>query len=361
MGIYWVIYGLLVASVIFDVRYSTVAVKRFVLVAVGLIFALFRGLRWETGTDWEQYLHIFNSAGWENIFSFHRYGSEYLEFGFVLLNAIFVSLFGNYTVFLIVINSFILYSYANFSLKFSAYPIIAFSVIILTYGFFPVRQNLAIAIALFSFPYFFRKQHLVFSVIVLAAFSVHASAIVFLFTFFLRSKLSVFFSLLLITISFFIGEYVEVLLVYVIEVLNIFGGVFSNRLLVYMKFFSNEDSRSLAGLFLSVFFYLLFVLNRSKVAEERLIVYNVFLNLYLLTIVISNLFSSYFVELSRIASLFAFSSGILIAELFPYVNKQNPKLLVLGYFFLLCYLVFRFYGWLDFFPERHFPYRLVTF
>lgn len=361
MTLYWLLYGLLITSVVFDVRYSSVEVKRFILLLLGLLFLLFRGLRWDTGTDWGQYLNVFHSAQWDNIFSFHRYGDEFMEFGYVFLNVLIKSVFGHYSAFLLIVNAFVLISYARFSWRFSLYPLIAFAILMLSYGFFPVRQNLAIAIALYAFPYFFKRQHLGFVAVVLAAFSVHTSAIVLLFMYGLRKPFPVAFSLFASIASFFLGAYIKTLLIGLAKLLSVFGGLFSNRILVYLDFFSVESNRGVAGMVLSLIFYLLFVLYRPRVSRDRLPVYNVFLNMFVLTAVISNLFSAYFVELGRIASLFAFSGSVLLAELFHYVNKQESKLLVLGYFVLCCYLFYRFYGWLDFFPQVHFPYQLVTF
>ena len=153
MLIYIILYSILLISGVFEFLSKRSQIKKCIVITFVFVFTLFRGLRWRIGTDWQQYYEIFNYSTWNNIFTYDR-GSGYggiMEFGYMFLNIATKSIIDDYSFFLLVFNFIILYLYYKFSFKNSPYPILTFITILFCSNFFPVRQNLAIAIILWGY------------------------------------------------------------------------------------------------------------------------------------------------------------------------------------------------------------------
>ena len=177
--IYLCLYGLLLLLAMTDMV-KPVNNKRAnaIMLALIVVFALFRGLRWDTGTDWESYLDLYKNSSFTNIFSFDRYGNgaEMMEPGIVLINAVFNTIFP-YTIYLIASNAFILWAYKKAVCYFlPRRRVFAFCFLILTVAFFPVRQEIANAIILLSLPSMLKRDYKKFILLSLLAVSIHKSA-----------------------------------------------------------------------------------------------------------------------------------------------------------------------------------------
>lgn len=156
--------------------------KRKVLIAFVVVFTLFWGLRWEIGTDWEQFLNVYEKSSWENIFSFKRTqtGESVMDYGYMFINAVFHEAGMPYTVFLLATGLVIQLCYFDLSTRFTNYPILTY-ILLLNVGVpFPVRQSLSLAIALWAIRFVFEKKYLKFVLVALAATLIHkGSAIIF--------------------------------------------------------------------------------------------------------------------------------------------------------------------------------------
>ena len=136
MFVYIIVYSVLVISCGFDTAKIALNKKINILLGLVCLFTLFRGLRWEVGTDWEQYLNIFLYSEWSNIFSLKRELDDIMEPGYIVLNVLVKTLGGGYTSFLLLTNFIILYSYFRLVVKCRYYPIYSFASILLSVGFF---------------------------------------------------------------------------------------------------------------------------------------------------------------------------------------------------------------------------------
>lgn len=162
-----------------DVRvYSAV----FVLLLVS--FVLFDGLRWENGTDWDNYLKIFEMTNPDE--------DERFEFGYLAFNRLVYFFGGNYTIFLI-LHACILYGFLFYFLwRFSDAPFLS---LFLFYSMFlPYqgmnRQFLSIAFCFYAFKFLIEGRNFIFAVVVLFACLFHTSAFIFLVSLLLRKQYS---------------------------------------------------------------------------------------------------------------------------------------------------------------------------
>lgn len=363
MLIYFILYFVLIFSGILDLCNIPASKKRFLLFFWVVVLTLFRGLRWETGTDWYMYLDIFERIQWSELFSFIRYGEQKLEFGYAFLNLVVKSFGGGYTTFLIFTNAIILLIYADFSCKHSQrFPLLLFIAIITANNFFPVRQSLTVAIVMYSYRYVINRDFVKFIVSILIAISIHSASLIFLpFYFLLRIKVP---SLLLYVImlsSLFVGEYLFKVMGYVINGLSFLGSHFTRRLEIYATMAEgmfDKTERSLFNVFVNfVFLSLFLVVRKNRHGNYQL---NVFLNSFVIGLAITNMFYTYMQELVRFASYFTIASAVIYPYLMEYFKQRYKLTLSLIFFFVLALLMMhRFLRLLDFYPDNHFPYKSV--
>ena len=171
--IYYILYLLLSFLSVFVIRIRQNQ-KIYVLLISVLIILFFQSLRWRTGTDWMPYFDEFKYS----LYSYNRSDFEPL---YKLLNQ-FIRLFtDNYTCFLIfecAINLF-------FIISFLKYMPITNPMLGLVYFFvisiFPIRYTLASSIILCSYNYILNKKFIHFCLLIILAFLIHRTAIVFFF------------------------------------------------------------------------------------------------------------------------------------------------------------------------------------
>lgn len=100
MLIYYIIFGITILFALIDI-YKPFKDKESVKVFWGVIalIVLFKGLRWDTGTDFPQYLACFENVTWSNFYHFERYGfgTQLLEPGYTFLNVLIKTVFFDYT------------------------------------------------------------------------------------------------------------------------------------------------------------------------------------------------------------------------------------------------------------------------
>lgn len=143
-----------------------------------IVFTLFRGLRWDTGTDWDQFLEVYNHAHWNNIFSYVRYGEQTMDYGYMFLNAVFNESGMPYTAFLLASNFWIMWCYKDFCMRHTAYPILSL-IFFLNIGVpFPVRQTIAMATSLFGYRFAAEKKWFSFFIIAVVATLIHKGSLI---------------------------------------------------------------------------------------------------------------------------------------------------------------------------------------
>jgi hypothetical protein len=162
---------------ILDLSVKNNAFKNGLLLVWGCIIIVFSGFRWETGTDWENYLAAFNNI--PNL----RLGESGYELFYEILIRISSQFSNEYTLVLF-LTAIVIYSCTYFTLKkFSPYPIFSL-LLLLSYSInsigFGYRQDLAIALTFFSFLFIVKRQFFFFLTFIVVATLFHQSAIIFL-------------------------------------------------------------------------------------------------------------------------------------------------------------------------------------
>jgi hypothetical protein len=150
--------------------------------AFTLIF-FFLALRYNYGTDYIGYLNLFTDI--QINYELYIGGSYRIEPGWAVLNKLFYPLgFFSLVILLAFFNCFVYYNfiqkYVERKYYWLALLIYFFNSNFLLIHLSAMRQSLAIALFLFSLDYLILKKYLIFSAIILLAFSIHTSAL-FLF------------------------------------------------------------------------------------------------------------------------------------------------------------------------------------
>ena len=193
MIVYYLLFGGIFFTALVDlIRPFNRDSKRKLFIFWCIVFVLFKGLRWDTGTDWSQFYTCFVESSWTNIFSYWRYGvgTSKMEFGYVFLNVLVKTIFPHYSFFLIITNAFILYCFGRCLLKYmDRWALVGLAILVVSSEMFPVRHTLVTAIFFMSIPYIRTGALKKFLAMVLVAFSFHHSAILLVpFYWVLRSE-----------------------------------------------------------------------------------------------------------------------------------------------------------------------------
>lgn len=185
MTIYYIIFGLTIILALTDM-YRPITRKQgenAFWLTVGFI-VLFKGLRWDTGTDFPQYYACFENVTWRNFYHFERYGvgSGLMEPGYTFLNVLSKTIIDDYTIFLLWTNFAIMWIYGKTILAYvPQYKFPCLALVLISTILFPVRQTFAVATLLFSVRYIMAKNLKKYLICVLIAFSFHRSAIFLIF------------------------------------------------------------------------------------------------------------------------------------------------------------------------------------
>lgn len=361
MTLYILLYGLLLGTIFLDRDDVAMEKKKLVLKSLVVLFALFRGLRWNTGTDWDSYLAVFEEADWDTIFSLvHDVG--FMEPGYVFLNVLVKSLGGNYTLFLLLTNLFLLVSYYKFSLSMSSRPIWTFVVILFTIAFFPVRQSLAVGVVLFGYRYVLERSGWKYLLIVLAAFTIHASAIACLpFYYLLRVRIPGWlFVGVFVFCSFILNDSLQYsLMSFLITKLPFVGDTIMSRLSVYMELTKEalvERNEYLSNLLL-LFFILFFTYLKKFIPSTQAGKYALLYNMYFYFIFISTFFKSNMQEIGRIGGYFSLSFSVLFSVLIMWAMRVSKAG---AYAFFVAYMLYKLSISLGgYYPDLHIPYFSV--
>ncbi len=371
MQIYLFIYLILLLIAFADFKKFPQKDKIFLLIVLVVIFTLFRGLRWQTGTDWGQYLSVYNNASLKNIFSYNRYstGTHYMEFGYMILNVL-MKPFNHYSVFLLVTNFAILINFVVISLTISPkYPLLTFAFLVVSFTFFPVRQDFAIALILWGFFAIYKKNIKQFVLFVFLGFTIHYSALLLLPLYFILNfkfkPIIIVFIYLFLTL-FFSFIPLESVLSYLANLrimplsisilINQYNGVGSEIL------YKASSAIKIGSLFQHVYaicFLYFFAISRDKIKDvEQASLLNVFLNIYLifcLIQVISRLDVA--AILSRFAMFFYCGFPLAFAIVYSNSNKKIRQILGILFFLLFSYKLYKLFH--SGFSDLFFPYYSI--
>jgi hypothetical protein len=339
--------------------------KKIIMLATMLFLILFRGLRWETGTDWEQFHDFFYSVTFDSFFGSRYANSQVaMEPGYTLLNLLFLNLIGNYTSFLIFCNAVILLIYYNCSWKyFPESPLNAFICLILFTSIFPLRQAFAVAIFLYGIRYILSKSILKFGIIIAFAASIHNSAILmFPCYFFLNKHISSKMVIISYIACLILAEspFLNLIIMQIVSIFAMVIGVDPSLLMkvyTYLKYDKDVNS----GLFVTIFFFLLSIVfisifclfrYRNKVSSN----YNIFFNCFVLSLCIGILFKYQMQEIIRMQDYFMLGTALLLGYILGALPTNKRNIL---YIFIIFYSFYTIYKFFDLWYILLVPYKSV--
>ena len=349
--IYYLIYIPFILSSFLDIPNFSLKFRQKLCWIWVIILTLFWGLRWRCGTDWYNFFDYYQWSHLNNVFTFDRGMGEPLEWGFVLLNAIFHDLGLSYTIFLLFFSFAILALFAKFCISNLDYPLIGFVFIIATMApIFPTRQALALGIICLGYKYINQtswRSFFKFAILVLIASFIHTSALLAIIVYFIpKIKLNMYLALSLLIGSMFIGNFLSSFFEYVINKFTFLGSIVLIRLSTY----TNQETSSVGeGVFdrgimsymLSLFYFFLFVYrryNRSIFQNFR----GTF-NCYTVKEVIRNIFSQTMQDMSRLGNYFLPSVYWGTIEVFVSFETSTRKYIFVRLLFnaLMLYFFYR--------------------
>ena len=357
MLFYNIIYILILILTIVSLLKRNKKSQKLVYYFITFLLFILSFIRWETGTDWENYFNTFKYAtSITNIIAVE-------EIGFRFLNFIIRSISENYTIFLF-FTSIILYSFKYPILyKLSEIPILTIFMTVSLYlgDIFYVRQAIAGAIILFSLKYIFRKEFFKFLIFIIMSTLIHNTAIIFLPAYYIinyinfNKKKYIIFFILSIAVSMFIQDILVKLSLF-------FPDNYSNRINYYLLQLNNNFnykngtdkikiliSASLNRIFLLSVFYSF----RKKVSDKIIKLFELYYFGSLLFIIFTPLSFTF----GRIVYYYDLIQLLIYPSLYKYINNKYNKLIFLILFFTYCYLKYKVL--INTFYPFYIPYRTI--
>lgn len=368
MLIYIIIYSLLLISGIIDGIYNLSQKQKSIIFIFWIIsFTLFRGLRWETGTDWEQFYYCFQHTTWDNIFTYSRSidREDIMEPGYMILNWVIRQL-GSYTIFLIITNFFLLLSYAYFSYKIAPrYSLLIFSAFFFFQNFFPIRQSLAAGILIWAYYYIYKTNLFKFLIIVFLSFTIHKTALILL-PFYFLSRIRFPWYIILGSYTIFLmllsEEITKNIMILIAGIVGDVNSELEYLIGEYINYNYNPSKiiNDYISNFFNFFLLCIFCYCRKSITKNGDIgyLYNIFLNAFFIQSVFQRIFVNLGMGgLARINLYFVDSYPILLALSMIHFKTKATKLYWLCFLFLFC--LYRFYNMTFHYPEIHFPYYSI--
>lgn len=293
-----------------------------------IIFLLFIGLRWETGTDWLPYKNLFDTLelNWSFLLAVYHF-----DFGYVLLNA-FVKLFtDNYTIFLLIDAAIAIIPLYFLIKKLSPYPNLSLLLFYVNYmiaQFMGSNRRMIAMVFILWFMYYVAseiKRKTIFPII--GAFFFHRSSIInILLYFFPRKPISITKTIVILLSSFVIG----ILQIPAIVIDNISTLIlpYSDMSIVRsIEFYSNNDvstystgdivSSTILAVGKRIIFLTLYLYISKKKHLDSLTVF--FLNVYTISVAMYLLLIGSFFQM--VTAYWTIVEIVLIGRIFLYTSK----------------------------------------
>lgn len=365
MIFYYLIFFSLFIFSAFEIKYNNKRFSHKATMLFLLLFFILSFVRWEVGTDWDTYYRYYNGikGNLNNVF-YLKYNK--FEIGYEIINNFAKSISNSYTFTLFLQALIIYYLWAKSLIRMSVYPLLSlFIFFCMSFAsIFFVRQNIAMAILVFSVYYINKKQWKTFLSLVLLAFIMHRSAIVFLIAYPVYHKYYSANKILFILISaVLIGIFIGQSLFSYLGALGM--GVISTKIEYYMSqgekdHFSDFSitqiliKGSINRLFL--FFIYMFVLNKFR-KKNKLI--NGLINLNILGMILYFVLTPISLSLGRVTAYFDLLQLFIIPYVFYYLRDNNNKIIL--YTIISAYLALRLYSAIYTFKEAFIPYKTIIF
>ncbi|PTN02882.1 EpsG-like putative glucosyltransferase [Mangrovibacterium marinum] len=249
------------------------------------------GLRWETGTDWNNYYRYFTGCLSGNLDSVYRFDP-----GYQFINKLIRGITGEYTLFLI-FHAIFVYTFLFLSInKYSPYKFVSiFLLYSLMIPFLGMnRQYLTLVIAVFLIQYIQRQDYFKVITIIVVCFLFHTSILLFIPALFLNRRFST--KTILIALSLSIVIALSGLINKIpSSVFVLLGSSVSSKAEYYMSGIAHKITANPLFTFLAIvkrIFWLIFLIKfRSKLEIENKY-FNLLLNMYVVSSMIYLIFNN---------------------------------------------------------------------
>ena len=357
MTIYLIIFLLFIVFSFIEVRTTvSVFVKRKLYFFLFFFIVFLIGLRWETGTDWVEYLRHFTESTSTQVLLINILLGYEIGYGFFVF--VVRSFTDNYSVFLL-LHALIYYYFLFRSNKFlSPFPFISLLVLCSsTMGIVGSnKQLIAIAICLYSLEFLLNKKRIKFFLCVFVAFLFHTSALIFFVYYFFNRDFKKYYIIIALVLGFVIGRSTLPNLLFD-SFANFLGGAAAYKAEIYSENKLSETTLSLIGVFRRILFFIIFFINYDAIVK-KFPTYRLLFNGFSFGLLIYLMFSNSFVILvGRGSFYFNIMECFLLASqllLFP-SKKERSYLLIL--FFVYGYFIF--HQSISEYPQLFLPYKGV--
>ncbi|WP_281511418.1 EpsG family protein [Alistipes finegoldii] len=364
-GIYFVLFAYLLIMVLveFSIPRKHLKYRQGIAGLSALIFVLFIGLRWETGTDWEPYKDLFDAIELDWTFLLNVY---HFDIGYVLINALVRFFTESYTIFLLFDAALAIIPLFFLLRRVSPYPNVSLMMFYVNYmiaQFMGSNRRMIAIVLILWFIYYVavgKKGKSVFALT--GAFLFHRSSIANLLIYLVPRKLisakKVFF-LLLVSMIVGLSQIPATVIEKIGSVLMPIAG--DNEIVQGIEFYSENGEEHLVygtgSLILSTILALgkrviflipfMYICKRRQVDQLTIFLLNIYIisfSVYLCTI------GSFF---QMLTAYWTIVDIILIGRILCHV-KGKAKLGIC--FFLCLYGVLQMTSALNVYPELYMPY-----
>lgn len=373
------IYSLIYIPLIFSCLVGNIQRQKIVMFFWIVVLTLFRGLRWECGTDWTWYEQSFNEIDITNFWCYVTMEDagdvKVLEPGWGFLLMICHYLFGTYTAFLLITNAIRFFLIYKISCFFTQKPIICFVSIVVSENFFPVRQDLANVIFYYGLCWLIANKGKLYLIYNGLAALIHSSSIILIPFYWILKRIKLNFSIyiILLILSYLVAD---ILVPTLIPILINFISKFSAQLAFVLSsyYYGINDTEELnlsapilaflLNLSLFILFYYSLIIKKGytkltnyipNITNKEIVLYTI--NAFILNVTINLIFLREIPSLARLSSYFGFAVSILFSMYFQSIKKTHTK--AIAYFLFILYMLYRYYKHLGFYPELMFPYRSI--
>lgn len=362
MGFYFSIYFLLVFLATLEILSLKKRLTNLIYWVLCGVFLVLSFVRFETGTDWDNYYNFFKNISYTDL------SSASFEIGFGLVNKWVGSFTTEYSV-LLVFLGLILFSFQSIAIKrMSPYPLVSLLFIWGTQfaNILFVRQWVAVAILFYSVKYIERKQFFYFLLLVGLAASFHRTSWVFLIAWWIyNNKWTIKSKILILLISIAASSFFLHLLSFLTDSLG--GGILQAKLSYYLDSDYNARTNEELNIYLIIIrgfankFLILglgfYLLDKISVNQNR---FRGYLNLYWFGAVLYFSTISISIAFVRISYAFDLFQIILIPYFLKYITDKKSRLIV--YFIFCLYVAFRMWQIVNGpYTEEFIPYKTILY
>ena len=303
------------------------------MIISSLWLILIEGLRWNIGTDWDNYYNFF----------VYDYDEGHMELGYALLIQGIKNISKSFSCYLVLQACLTVYAFTSFIRNFSPIPLMSLCIFFCTtVGLWGMnRQFIALDISLLSISFILRREKTKFLICILLAFFFHKSAILFLPAYYMYDfKFSKKYMLIILAVVFIIGLSG---VLKKISLLNFIAFYTADSGTMTKMLTDDANSYSYLGTIKRiVYLFLFYKLYAQKVTDKNVLF---FFNFYLLGVIMFLLFngSNFQIFVSRGALYYNLSEIILIPMFFKYYIKSKQTIAIgwLALFILLISLMNR--------------------